>query len=81
MSYKTVEAYVEVEVDLDEWKDHELIDEMQSRGYTCVKSSDSLFSEADWQMLLDIIDKQPRNWETDQLREKVFNERNKIEQT
>jgi hypothetical protein len=81
MSYKTVEAYVEVEVDLDDWKDQELIDEMKSRGYTCVKDYNQIFETSDWQMLLDIIDKQPRNWGTDQLREKVFNERNKIEQT
>ena len=40
MAYKTVETYVEVEVDLDEWNDEDLIDELNSRGYKVTKDSE-----------------------------------------
>ena len=30
--YKTVETYVDVEVDLDEWTDEELLEELRSRN-------------------------------------------------
>jgi len=77
MTYKTI--YTEVEVDLDEWRDDELVKEMNSRGYTCFKDHVDSFENSDWQMLLELIDGQPRNWEIDRVREKVFEARYKIE--
>lgn len=77
MTYKTVE--VDVEVDLDEWTDRELVDEMRHRGYTCVKSSEGQFEKEDWQMLLEMIDNLPRSWEIDRLRDKVLKARHQIE--
>jgi hypothetical protein len=78
MTYKTIETYVKV--DLSEWNDQELVDEMRDRGYTCVKSSEGGFENQDWQMLLEIIDRpEPRTWETDRIREKVFCARHQIE--
>jgi hypothetical protein len=37
MTYKTVTVDVDVDIDLDEFDDSELIDEMNQRGYACIK--------------------------------------------
>lgn len=79
MSIKTIETYVNIDVDLSEWSDKELIDEMKYRGYTCLNKERVKFKTNDWQLLLELLDKQPRNWEIDQVREKVFKERFEVE--
>jgi len=72
MGYKTVETYVEVEVNLDEFDDSELIDEMKDRGYDCIKSDGgSDFDREDWQTLLKILDKSPETWYTRRIRSKI----------
>lgn len=67
---KTVETYVEV--DLDEWCDNELIEEMKLRGYSCVKGDEAGMEREDWQFLLEMLDKQPENWYSRRVREKVL---------
>lgn len=37
MSMKTITEYVDFEIDLDEWDDDELIEEIKGRGYEVVK--------------------------------------------
>ena len=79
MVYKTVEAYVDVdvEVDLDEWNDKELIDELNSRGYTVTKDAAVVesFEREDWQFLLEMLDNNPQTWYTLRVREKLVEAR------
>jgi hypothetical protein len=55
MTYKTVT--VDVDIDLDEFNDSELIDEMNQRGYTCIKEKAAGLEREDWQYLIEILDK------------------------
>jgi len=76
MTRKTVDTYVEVDVDLDEWEDDELIEEMRLRGYICVKSNGGAdFDNEDWQFLLEMIDKNSETWYTRRVRDKIFQAR------
>lgn len=77
MSYKTitVDVNVDVEVDLDEFEDHELIDEMNMRGYACIQDKEAGFDRDDWDLLLDLIDKAPETVYTRRTREKLLNAR------
>ena len=75
MGYKTVTVDVDVYVDdvINEMDDQELIDELNSRGYTVTKDSAVVeaFEREDWEYLLEILDKQPETWYTRRVREKV----------
>jgi hypothetical protein len=74
MGYKTVTVDVDVYVDdvINEMDDQELIDELESRGYTVTKEPVvEGFDREDWQFLLEMIDRQPPHWETRRLRDKV----------
>jgi hypothetical protein len=66
---KTIETYVEV--DLDEWCDEELIEEMRLRGYSCIKGDDGGMNREDWQFLLELIDRQPETWYSRRVRDKL----------
>ena len=63
MTYKTV-VEVEVEVDLDEWDDEDIIDELSSRGYNETKQEDTVYVEAleraDRQLRIEMDDKKPQ---------------------
>jgi hypothetical protein len=72
---KTIDTCVEVEVDLDEWCDEELIEEMRLRGYSCIKGDDGGMNREDWQFLLEVLDRQPANWFTRRVRDKVVEAR------
>jgi hypothetical protein len=68
VTYKTID----VEIDLDEWNDKELISEMKSRGYHCFNSNlDASFTNDDWDILLKLIDSNPKGWELDRVRDKI----------
>ena len=75
MGYKTVTVDVDVYVDdvIDEMDDQELIDELNSRGYTVTKDSAVVeaFEREDWQFLLEMLDKTSQTWYTRRVREKV----------
>jgi 6-pyruvoyl-tetrahydropterin synthase len=74
MGYKTVTVDVDVYVDdvIDEMDDQELIDELNSRGYTVSKDPErESFEREDWQFLLEMLDKTPETWYTRRVREKV----------
>ena len=74
MGYKTVTVDVDVYVDdvIDEMDDQELIDELNSRGYTVSKDIErESFEREDWQFLLEMLDKIPETWYTRRVREKV----------
>lgn len=75
MSYKTITVDVDVEVDLDEFTDVELIDEMNMRGYACIQDKEAGFDRDDWDLLLDLIDKTPETVYTRRTREKLMNAR------
>ena len=76
MTYKTVESYVEVEVDLDEWDDDELVNEMNHRGYFVSKEvSRESFDMEDLKLLLEIVDNTPETVYTRRVREKLMNQR------
>lgn len=63
---------ITVNVELDDFDDSELIDELEYRGYNCTKKSSDLgFLREDWQFLLDLLDKNPETWYTRRVREKV----------
>ncbi len=69
MTYKSVT--VDVDIDLDEFEDSELIDEMNQRGYTVIKSCEAGMVREDWQFLLEMLDKNPETWYTRRVREKL----------
>jgi hypothetical protein len=75
MGYKTVTVDVDVYVDdvINEMDDQELIDELNSRGYTVTKDADvvKVFEREDWQFLIEMIDKNPQTWYTRRVREKL----------
>ncbi len=75
MTYKTISTYVDVEVDLDEWDNEELIEEMKHRGYTCLNNNIEGFDREDWDLLLRMIDSQPENWENRRVRDKIASAR------
>jgi hypothetical protein len=72
---------VEIDVDLDEWTDKELVEEMKLRGFFCSKTSSSGIDKYDLNKLLEIIDSQSLvNWEIASLREKILHLRDHNEQ-
>jgi hypothetical protein len=78
MGYKTVTVDVDVYVDdvINEMDDQELIDELNSRGYTVSKDVErESFEREDWQFLLEMIDKNPQTWYTLRVRDKVLEAR------
>ena len=76
MAYKIVESYIEVEVDLDEWNDDELAEELSDRGYFVSKEvSRESFNMEDWKLLLEIVDNTPETVYTRRVREKLMNQR------
>jgi hypothetical protein len=74
---RTISTYVDVEVDLFEWDDEELIAELENRGYQVFKEAQEVesFDRYDWQMLIELIDRQPRTLELDRVREKIIGAR------
>lgn len=67
---------VDVDVDLDEFDDDEIVDELEHRGYYVSKDNPSEdFDREDWQFLLEILDKTPENWYTRRVRDKIFQAR------
>ena len=58
MTYKTVESYVEIEVDLDEWDDNELAEEMRERGWFVSQLNDGVesFQREEFDLLLSLVD-------------------------
>ena len=79
MGYRTVTVDVDVYVDdvIDEMDDQELIDELNSRGYTVTKDADVVeaFEREDWQFLLEMLDNNPQTWYTRRVREKLVEAR------
>ena len=75
MTYKTVESYVEVEVDLDEWNDDELAEELRERGWF-VSTGVEKFGREDFDLLMDLVDASDNPLYTKStLREKLLGER------
>ena len=69
-------AYVTVDVELDEFNDDELVEELESRGYTVVEEEEiKKFEMEDWKLLLEIIDTVPETVYTRRVREKLMNQR------
>ena len=75
MTYKTVTVDVDVDIDLDEFDDSELIDEMNQRGYACIKETKAGLDREDWQYLIEMLDKQPVTWYTRRVTEKLMETR------
>ena len=77
MAYKNRTVTVDVDVYIDdvivEADDEQLIDELNSRGYTVTKDTDFAegFEQEDWQFLLEMLDKNPQTWYTRRVRDKV----------
>lgn len=75
MGYKTVTVDVDVYVDdvINEMDDQELIDELNSRGYTVTKDPErESFEREDWHFLLDMLDKNAQTWYTRRVRDKLL---------
>ena len=75
MSYKTVTVDVDVYVDdiIDDMDDQDLIDELNSRGYTVSKDPErEAFDREDWRFLLDMLDKNTETWYTRRVRDKLL---------
>ena len=69
-------AYVTVDVELDEFNDDELVEELESRGYTVVEEEEvKKFEMEDWKLLLEIIDTVPETVYTRRVRDKLMNQR------
>jgi hypothetical protein len=79
MGYKTVTVDVDVYIDdvINEADDEQLIDELNSRGYTVTKDADVVeaFEREDWQFLLEMLDNNPQTWYTLRVREKLMEAR------
>lgn len=73
----TISTYVDVDIELDDFDDDELVDEMEHRGYQVFKEEREVesFNQYDWQTLLELIDQHPRTIELDRVREKVLGAR------
>ena len=58
MTYKTVQSYVEVDVDLGEWNDDELAEELRERGWFVSQLNDGVeqFQREDFDLLLSLVD-------------------------
>ena len=75
MGYKTVTVDVDVYVDdvINDMDDQDLIDELNSRGYTVTKDPErESFDREDWHFLLDMLDKQESNWYNRRVRDKLM---------
>lgn len=72
MSYKTIDTYVEIDVDLDEWTDEELVEEMRRRNFTCTKEEAVNLEREDWQYLIELLDKNTETWYTRRIRDKLM---------
>lgn len=68
-------AYVTVDVDLDEFDDDELVEEVKARGYTVVEEEVEKFDMDDWKLLLKLVDNTPETVYTRRVREKLMNQR------
>ena len=70
-------AYVTVDVELDEFDDDELVEEVKSRGYTILEEESEVkkFEMEDWKLLLEIVDTVPETVYTRRVREKLMNQR------
>ena len=70
-------AYVTVDVELDEFDDDELVEEVKSRGYTILEEESEVkkFEMEDWKLLLEIVDTVPETVYTRRVREKLMDQR------
>ena len=69
-------AYVTVDVELDEFDDDELVEEVKARGYTVVEEEEvKKFEMEDWKLLLEIVDTVPETVYTRRVREKLMDQR------
>ena len=68
-------TYVTVDVELDEFNDDELVEEVKARGYTVVEEEVEKFDMEDWKLLLEIVDTVPETVYTRRVREKLMNQR------
>ena len=72
MSYKTVSVDVDVDINLDEFDDFELVEEMKLRGYSCVTGDEGGMNREDWQFLIELIDETPATWYSRRVRDKLM---------
>jgi len=76
MPYKTISVDVDVEVDIGEFEDEELIEELRSRGYKIAEDqSDTKIDKYDIEFLLNLIDRSEQTWYIRCVRDKLFNMR------
>ncbi len=75
MVVKTIETYVDVDVDLNDFDDDELIEELGSRGFTVVEDlkTSAHLDDADLEFLIAMLDKQEFHWYNARIRDKLFN--------
>ena len=66
---------VDVDIDLDEFNDNELVEEVKARGYTVVEEQVEKFDMEDWKLLLEIVDTVPETVYTRRVKEKLMNQR------
>lgn len=70
-------AYVTVDVDIDlgNFSDNELVDELESREYTVTKESNEYdeLDKDDWQYLINLVDNTQKTWYTHRIRDKLMN--------
>lgn len=73
MAYVTVD----VDIDLDEFNDDELVEELESRGFVVNDNNKEVekFDMEDWKLLLEIVDTVPETVYTRRVREKLMNQR------
>lgn len=73
MAYVTVD----VDIDLDEFDDDEIIEELESRGFVVNDNNKEVekFHMEDWKLLLEIIDTVPETVYTRRVREKLMDQR------
>lgn len=56
---RTISTYVDVDVDLDDFDDDELAEELRDRGYVVNEGGVLGFDTEDWKLLLEIVDSVP----------------------
>jgi hypothetical protein len=66
---------IDIEIDLDNFNDDELVDELTERGYTVTNGLTACddFDKDDWQYLINLVDNTQKTWYTHRIRDKLMN--------
>lgn len=66
-------ASINIDIDLNDFDDDEIVDELEARGYHVSKDENiDIFNDEDFMLMLNLIDSVPETWEIRRLRDKLI---------